>query len=145
MSKLIPYGRNHNLPFAGGLFDDRFLRSFFDFGDFFGSSAFRVDVKDKGDHYELEAELPGIPEDQIEVTVDGGTLTISANMNMEKKEEKQDYIYSERRMGRFQRSFDLDGIKEDGITASYKNGVLTLNMPKLNETKAPNRRRIDIN
>jgi len=146
MSKMIIRSHNHgNLPFENGFFSGSLFRPFFDAGDLFGSSAFRVDVKDQTDHYELEAELPGVPQEQIDISVEDGVLTISANMNLEKQEERQNYIYSERRMGRYQRSFDLTGIREDGISASYKHGVLYLHLPKEDTQKQPNRRRIDIN
>lgn len=97
---LIPFRRHHSLshPAANSLFDDEFFRPFFDMGEMFGSSGFRVDIKDKKDHYELDAELPGVNQEQIELTCDKGILTISANMNTETREEQKDYIYSERRM-----------------------------------------------
>jgi HSP20 family protein len=143
---LIPFRRHHSLshPAANSLFDDEFFRPFFDMGEMFGSSGFRVDIKDKKDHYELDAELPGVNQEQIELTCDKGILTISANMNTETREEQKDYIYSERRMGRFQRSFDLEGIKEEAITARYHDGVLTVNLPKKEGAEEVCARRIPI-
>ena len=142
MSFMVPRRRNNSL--NRSWMDDSFFHSFFDMGDMFGSSSFRVDIKDKKDHYELEAELPGVPQDQIEITVEDGMLTIAANMNAEKKEEREEYVYSERRMGRFQRSFSLDGIKEEGIKAKYSNGVLKLELPKDETTVIDRKRRIEI-
>lgn len=146
MSFLMPYRKNNSALSAGNsLFDDSFFAPFFDMGDRMGSSAFRVDVKEKKDHYELQAELPGVPQDKIEIVTENGYLTISADMNSEKKEEKDNYIYSERRSGHFQRSFNLEGIREEGITAKYENGVLKLELPK--EAPVPEggkQRRIDI-
>ncbi len=139
MSRLIPYSRS--LPF-GRFFEDSFLRAFTG-TDEFPALSFRVDVKDKGDAYELEAELPGAAQDQVEVAVDDGVLTISANMNVEKREEKKDYIYSERRVGSFKRCFNVENIREDEITAAMKNGILTVMLPKNAENK-PSRRKIDI-
>jgi HSP20 family protein len=143
---MIPFRRHNSLSRTGNnsLFGDDFFHSFFDMGEMFGSSAFRVDIKDKKDHYELDAELPGVTQDQIELTVDDGVLTVSANMNNETKREEEGYVYSERRMGRYQRSFDLEGIKEDGITANYKNGVLTLQLPKKETAPKSTCRRIPI-
>lgn len=143
MYTMIPFNRRHNVSrqMRNSLLDDRFFRSFFDVGDFFGAAnGFRVDVKDKENAYELEAELPGVAEDQIDVTVNEDVLTISANVNEEKKEEKDSYVYSERRMGRMARSFSLEGIDQDKITAAYANGVLTLNLPK-EEPQAPKSQR----
>ena len=65
-------------------------------------------------------------------------MTISAeyNQNDEKKDECGKYIYRERRFGSMKRSFNVsDGINEDGITAEFKDGVLTLNLPKVEEAK----------
>lgn len=134
MFSMIPLHSNRSLSGRSAvpsLWDDRFFNSFFDMGDMFGTSAFRVDVKEGKEAYELFAELPGVKQSDIELTVDDGTLTIAANMNSEQKEERENYVYSERRTGRFQRSFNLAGIKEDAITAQYEDGVLKLTLPKV--------------
>ena len=148
MFSMIPLHTNRSLSNRNAvpsLWDDRFFNSFFDMGDMFGTSAFRVDVKDNKDAYELSAELPGVKQEDIELTIDDGTLTIAANMNSEQKEERENYVYSERRTGRFQRSFDLSGIKEDAVEARYEDGVLKLTLPKETpETAAKTPRRIEI-
>ena len=71
-------------------------------------------------------------------------LTISADVNNEKKEEKKNYVYSERRCGHVERSFNLDGIDENGIKADYDKGVLTINLPKLHEEPKPEGKKIAI-
>ncbi len=147
MSSLIPYRRHNHMmhPFMSNEMEETFFRPFLEMSDFFGASSFRVDVKEKKDHYLLEAELPGVPEDQISLTVDDGILTIEADMNSEKKEEKENYLYSERRIGHFQRSFNMEGVKEEEITAKYKNGVLQVVLPKKEQKKdMPEKRRIPI-
>lgn len=148
MFSMIPLHTNRSLSNRNAvpsLWDDRFFNSFFDMGDMFGTSAFRVDVRDNKDAYELSAELPGVKQEDIELTIDDGTLTIAANMNSEQKEERDHYVYSERRTGRFQRSFDLAGIKEDAVTAKYEDGVLKLTLPKEEPEAAPKTpRRIEI-
>ena len=127
------------------LLNDRFFDSFFGFDNPFDSRAFRVDVREKGDAYELSAELPGVKQDQIEIVSQDGVLTISANMNSERKESKDGYVYSERRTGTFKRSFNLEGIREDAITAHYEDGILTLMLPKVKpEEERPQMRRIAI-
>lgn len=147
MSSLIPYRRHHGLanPSSHSLFDDSFFRSFFDMGDTFGSSGFRVDIKDKKDHYELDVELPGVPKEQIDLSVEDGILTISANMNVENKEEREGYVYSERRSGHFQRSFNIEGVKEEEISAEFKDGILKLTLPKDKEEPVKKQKRIEIN
>lgn len=138
-----PPGAGRPLTMAS-LFDDNFLRSFFNMSDFFNAAAFRVDVKDKGDRYQIAAELPGVPRDQIELSVEDGVLTVAADMNVENKQENENYIYSERRTGHFQRCFNLDGIQEDKITATYKDGVLTIDLPKQQPEPKKTQRRIQI-
>ncbi len=132
MYTLVPFRgrRDVSRSYGNSLFNDSFFRSFFDMSDWMGSAGFRVDVKEKADHYLLEAELPGVSEDQIEMTVDNDVLTITANAHTERKEEKDSYLYCERRVGRMERSFSLEGIQQDNISADYKNGVLSVTLPK---------------
>ena len=107
-------------------------------------SAFSVDVKDEDDKFVLEADLPGVKREGVNIDLNDGVLTISAEWTSEKKEEKgKDYIVNERRSGRASRSFTLENVKEDEISAEYRDGVLRLVMPKITETvRAP--RRIEI-
>ena len=144
MYTLVPYRRNLNReltsPFAG----DNFFRSFFDMSDMVGSAGFRVDVREDDKSYHLESELPGVPKDKLNVSIDDNTLTISADLNEEKKEERGSYLYSERRSGHVERSFNLEGIEADQITADYKNGVLMLTLPKVQPAPKKEARKIDI-
>ena len=140
MSMLVPRKRNYGMQ----LWDDDFFNHFFNMGDMFGSTGFRVDVREQPDKYMLEADLPGVQPEEIDVSVDNGVLTIAANMHAEKKQEQENYIYSERRAGTFQRSFRLDNVKEEGIKASYKDGVLHLELPKKEAQKVESKRRIPI-
>ena len=124
------------LPFERGndnTFDtfDKFMRNFFDHSNT-SLPAFRTDIRDAGDKFILEAELPGFEKEDIKLDLKDGILTISAehNENNDQKDEKGNYIRRERRYGSFSRSFDLTGIDENGITAAYKNGVLELSLPK---------------
>ena len=105
--------------------------------DFFRKSnadlpAFRTDIRDAGDSFLLEADLPGFNKEDISLDLKDGILTISAvhQDSSEEKDDKGSYIRRERRYGSFQRSFDVTGIDESGITAAYQNGVLTLTLPK---------------
>ena len=82
--------------------------------------------------YVLEAELPGFNKEDIQLDVKDGILTITAQHteNEDEKNDKGEYIRRERRYGSFRRSFDVTGIDENAITASYKDGVLELTLPK---------------
>ena len=107
--------------------------------------AFRTDIKDQGDHYLLEADLPGFRKEDIDLHVQDGVLTITAKHDetRENKDESGKYVCRERRTGSYARSFDVSGIREDGIGASYENGVLKLTLPKQGE-QAPVSRKIAI-
>ena len=130
MYTLTPFRRHLPRELANPLATDRFFRSFFDVSDMVGAAGFRVDVRDKGDAFLLEAELPGVTKESINLTLQEDALVISADLNEEKKEEKAGYLYSERRTGHVERRFNLEGIQADGIAAAYENGVLTVTLPK---------------
>lgn len=143
MFGLIPYTRNitrrNDRDFMNPFSDD-FMREFFGTGNNVG---FRVDVRDEGDHYMLEAELPGVKKEDVKVNVENGVMTISATANTENQQSNDNYVYRERRYGSMQRAFSLEGIREDEISGEYKDGVLRLNLPKLTEN-VPVKREITI-
>ena len=128
MFGMLPFDRSDM-----NLFDtfDSFTR------DFFRKSnaelpAFRTDIRDVGDSYVLEAELPGFRKEDINLDLKEGILTITATHteSNEEKDDKGTYIRRERRYGSVQRSFDVTGIDEGGISAAYQDGVLSINLPK---------------
>jgi HSP20 family protein len=95
-----------------------------------------VDVVEKEKAYEITAELPGMDESNIDVKFSDGTLTIKGEKREEKEEKKKDFYLSERRYGSFQRSFSVpDGVDGDKIEAGFKNGVLTVTLPKTPEAQ----------
>lgn len=106
---------------------------------------FKTDVRDTGDAYVLEADLPGVKKEDIHIDIDGKFLTITAqrSSSQEEKNSKGEYIRCERSYGSFSRGFDISGVKDNEITAAYDNGVLTLTMPK-KEKSVPASRRLDI-
>ncbi len=128
---------------------DRFERNFFaDPFDFFGDSGaadFKADITDEGDHYMVQADLPGFAKDDIHIDINGNTLTLSAERHSEHedKDKHGKYIRCERSYGSYSRSFDISNINADDIKAKYKNGVLTLTLPK-KELKAPEGKRLEI-
>jgi len=90
-----------------------------------------VDVVDKGTSWQITAELPGLDEKNVEVTVADNILTIKGEKKEEKEEKRKGYYRSERSFGTFQRSFELpESVDQDKITASFQNGLLTLTLPK---------------
>lgn len=119
--------------------------------DFFGApnrlAGFRTDIRDEGDKYVLEAELPGFEKDDIKLDVTGDCLTLAAERS--DSDDKSDgaddrrYIRRERSSSMLKRSFDISGINKDAIDAQYKNGVLYMELPKT-KPQAPSTRRLEI-
>lgn len=106
-------------------------------------SAFRTDIKDMGESYRLEAELPGFAREDISVDIENELLTISAERKSENEEKKDSFVRRERFYGSFKRSFDISGIDADNISAAYTDGVLSLDMPKKQEL-LPRSRKLEI-
>ena len=92
----------------------------------------RTDVIEKDNCYQLEAELPGFNKEDIKIDLKDDTLTISASHseNNDEKDKEGKYIRRERRSSSYQRSFHVEGLKPEDIIAQYRNGVLTVDLPK---------------
>ena len=153
MFNMMPYRANQNMTRREnrGYFEDfanDFFRPFFgDFGMLAEQRPMRVDVRDEGDQFVLEADMPGMKKEDLKVEVNDGVLTISANydQNAEKKDDEDKYIFRERRFGSMRRAFNVEGIREEDITAAFKDGVLTLTLPKQAEPEKPETHTIEIN
>lgn len=90
-----------------------------------------IDVVEKDDQILLTAELPGIAEDDINISIQKGVLSLKGEKKMEKKDDKDNFHVVERRYGRFQRSMSLPASVDDAaVTATFDKGVLTITMPK---------------
>ena len=94
----------------------------------------KLEVKESDGAYTIHAEVPGAKKDDIKVTIDGNQVSISAEVKREsEKKEKGEVVYSERYYGNVYRSFTLDSaVDETKGSASYKDGVLELVLPKKN-------------
>ncbi len=91
----------------------------------------RVNITENDNRIKLEFELPGMERNDIKVTVKDGLLTVSGERKEEKKDEKENYVRNEIYSGQFSRSFTLpETVEVDKISADYKNGLLTLSLPK---------------
>ncbi|HXP77216.1 MAG TPA: Hsp20/alpha crystallin family protein [Stellaceae bacterium] len=98
----------------------------------FSLAAPAVDVTEDDKTYTVTAELPGLDEKDIDVTVTGDMLVLKGEKRQEKEEKTKNRYVSERAYGSFQRSFTLpDGVDRDKITASFVKGVLTVALPKM--------------
>lgn len=118
------------------------------FHGFFGNqdlAEFKTDITDEGDHYLLEADLPGFDKKDIELSVQGDTMTIRAERHskVEEKDQNNKVVRMERSYGAYSRQFDVSGIDVDHIGAKYEDGVLKLDMPK-KQAELPQSRRLCI-
>lgn len=99
---------------------------------------YAVDVREDGDHFYVEAELPGFRKEDVDITLENQTLTISAERR-ERNDEKRangDLLLHERRYNRFLRSFTLPPtVDEQTVNAKLDNGVLIVTLNKREETK----------
>ena len=109
-----------------------------------GIAEFKTDIRDTGDAYVLEADLPGFKKDDINIELGDGSLTIRAERHNEAEEKGEGgYLRQERSYGSFSRSFSTEGVDVSAMQAKFNDGVLTLSMPKLTK-KEPEVRRLAI-
>jgi len=95
-----------------------------------------VDVMEQDNAFIIKAELPGVDKKDVKITVQNDVLTIKGEKKQESEKKGENYHCTERLYGSFQRSFTLPAtIASEKIDASYDNGVLVLNLPKLEEAK----------
>ncbi len=117
------------------------------FDDFFGHSPARiewaegvwspsVDVSETNGNVVIKAEMPGINQDEIKISIQDNVLTLKGEKKQEKEERDANYHRIERSYGSFCRSFQLPtSVKTDKIKANYKDGVLNITLPKTEEVK----------
>lgn len=154
MFEIRPYRRNDRVDFYDPFREMEALERAF-FGRPFGMSgapachrgmeAFRTDIKDIGDAFLLEADLPGFDKKDIALELNGDTLEVSAERHSESEDadKKNSYLRVERSYGKYVRRYDVSGVDTDAITAKYENGVLSLTLPKKQE-ELPGKKKIEI-
>src|SRR6476660_8216035 len=102
-----------------------------------------LDLSETGEGYLVEASLPGVKPEDVEITVENNVLTIKGEARQEVNQEKRNFHRIERRFGSFQRTIGLPTtVKADAIQADMTNGVLRLEIPKAEEVKP---RKISVN
>lgn len=137
MFGIIPFDMRNDLAAREDGFDRLFnwmnrpISTFFSDAGFTGK-AFNVDVKDNGSNYELKAELPGVSKENINLSYKDNYLTISTCQedSHEEKDEQGSYIRRERYSGSMSRSFYIDNVDETNCQAEFKDGILTVTLPK---------------
>lgn len=125
MSNLFPAGRDF-MNFGKNFFEDPF-------DHLLPSTAnFNVDIRDEEDAYIVEAELPGMAKDAIQLKYEDNVLSIGATQETSKdeKDDEGNYIRRERSTKSYSRQFLLKNVKEEGIDAAFENGILTVTLPK---------------
>ena len=150
MFELVPFNRRRNQIQSRNrdIFDfDRLINSFFNdsvFPSYFSQSGqMKVDIRVEGDSFVLETDLPGIKKENINIEIDEDRLTIAVNQEEQDEETRDNYLCRERRSCVMRRSFNIDRVDADNVSATFENGLLTLTLPKLEPAK-PIGRKIEI-
>jgi HSP20 family protein len=136
MFALTPFNKNelqkregHTFVDFYNLMDDFFNDNFLRNGSL-RADTFKLDVKDQGSAFLVEAELPGIKKEEIQLSYENEYLTIKVSRSEEKKEEKENYVHRERRQSSMERTVYMKGIDAGKIEASLEEGVLKMVLPK---------------
>jgi len=124
-----------------------FDRDFFDISRpvLHRSSLMKTDIRESGDSYELQIDLPGFDKEDIDIELDKGYLNVSAHRRSQQEEDSAGFIRRERYAGSCSRSFFVgEDVSEEQISARMENGILKLCLPKKEECKEPEARKIMI-
>jgi HSP20 family protein len=147
MATLIRRNQNEVAPSSGSAWDPfRVMRDVLRWDPFreleaaaggdYGLFAPSFDVKENKEGYVFRADLPGVREEDLEISLTGNRLTISGKREQEKREQGETYYASERSYGSFSRAFTLpNGTDGDNVKAELKNGVLQVTVPKKPEVQ----------
>lgn len=149
MFGLTPFNRRQNGMIRRGgpvdfrdifdsFFNDSFFPAFFPEG-----SGIRADIRETDREYIVDAEVPGVNKEDIKLDLKDDVLTISVERNEQLNEERENYIRRERRYGSYSRSFYVENVRHEDVTAKYKDGILTVVLPKA-EGENNRKRRIEI-
>ncbi len=102
----------------------------------------QTDLVETDEDFQLRLDVPGMSKEDIDINLQNGTLTISGERTSERTDEGEDYVRVERAFGNFHRTFTLpDAVDHENIEATYEDGVLSINVPKTEEST---RRQIEI-
>lgn len=148
MAGLVPYNKNRMALRPNGFEDlynllDDFFHDSFPAPKNLVKDSFKLDIQENDKEYLVEAELPGIKKEEINVDLNDGRLTISVKREEKIEEQKKNYIHRERRMSSMQRSIYLTDAAEDSITAKLEEGMLKINVPKALKTEKTRKITID--
>ncbi len=141
MFSLIPSSRRNGITrrsdWTTGVdrfFDEFFRDPFFDKVSSI-STPIKADVRETENEYVVEAEMPGVNKEDIMIDLQDNVLTLGVDLDEEKDGENDGYIYKERQQSSCRRSFNVQNIDSDNIKASYKDGILSITLPKAEPEK----------
>jgi len=150
MFGLVPFtrrsnslSRSDNFSDFSSLLDDFFNDSFFS-STISTSSYMRSDIKETENEYVIETEIPGADKKDIKLDLRDDVLTINYEKNEENKEERDNYLVRERRVGSYSRKFNVKGVKHEDVKAKYEDGILSISLTK-NDKVIEEGRKIEIN
>ena len=104
-----------------------------------------TDILDKKDHYEMKVNLPDVKKEDLNVSLENGYLIIEVNVNTDKQEKEEDYILNERSCGTYSRRYYVgQDVEMKDISGKLENGLLTLNIQKVNEEAVKKSHQIEI-
>ena len=132
MTELTPY--HHNKPtrrtdWGAGLVDDFFRTPWF--SGRLSYDTFRMDVRETDKEYRIEADLPGVKKEDVDLSMDNGRLTISIQSSGDTEESQEGYVYRERHSDWMQRTVQLPDVSAEGVQAKLENGVSILVPPHI--------------
>jgi HSP20 family protein len=102
--------------------------------------SFKVDMKETDTSYIVEADLPGIAKEDVDIDYKNNYLTIKAKREEKVEEKKENFVRKERKYGEFKRMFYVDNVDEEKIKASFADGVLKVELPKTEKAKIETKR-----
>ncbi|MDP4181392.1 MAG: Hsp20/alpha crystallin family protein [Bacillota bacterium] len=133
--------KGNNIWDINSVFEQFFNDSFLTLG-FTNGQAIKADIRENDKEYIVEAEVPGVNKEDIKLELSDDTLSISVNHKVETEEKTDNYVRRERQVGSFTRSFYVENVVHDKVTAKHNNGILTITLPKGAKKEKANR--IDI-
>lgn len=135
MSGLIPFNRKRNDLMNIGFDDfsnmlDDFFTGSWPIQRSLAGDTFKIDIQDNDKEYTIEAELPGVKKEDVEITLNDGRLNISVKKEEVSENKRKKYIHRERKYAQMSRSILLADADDEGIKAKLEEGVLTIQVPK---------------
>lgn len=135
MAGLIPFNRKQNDLMNIGFDDfsnmlDDFFTGSWPIQRSLAGDTFKIDIQDNDTEYTIEAELPGVKKEDVEITLNDGRLNISVKKEEVSENKSKKYIHRERKYAQMSRSILLADADDEGIKAKLEEGILTIQVPK---------------